>query len=446
MLTRTRAKHVTALALLLFFGILPLLPFFLIVYHPFTLKPATCQDWDLYGIHVYYSSPGVQGLFTIDRTYGSFPFWFVKLIDVIWDLFVGRGFQWLAGWVSYIVFSSVLLRTIEESQIPFRTFLKLSTETPSLTSVWFLLKDMPRFSRIRLILQFSYIALASSYVLAMPTLLSAITGYMSKSTSFTKLPGSDSLVRSSDFRQGMMVIGNLSGVAPGTCYPTDFFQGLSIHEIESCTRDCWVDSSPNTNFCANCPDPITINGQNYTGKELSEALEWNTDINWDTFCYGTTGFHLSIDSWMQASECLPDPDKGGSSYQWGFSAPSSSIVLIVQLVWGCSMYIIWLEAQMKSQLIRKGYRLNELRGAIAFAAAAEAATGMEASELQSSSVGSLEKLLYDKRATVDSSVFSRELPFADTEIVQVEDKRGRSSSPTRQPPAYSRLAGNSNFS
>lgn len=235
MLTRTRAKHLTALALLLSFGILPLVPFFITVYNPFSLNCATCNGKGVLEFKDCYYSPGIQGLFTIDRTCGSFPFWFVKLIDAIWDLFVGRGFQWLASWVSYNVFSSVLLRAMEESQIPFRTFLKLSTETPSLTSVWFLLKDMSRFSRIRLILRFSYIALASSYVIAMPTLLSTITGYISKSTSFTKLPKSGSLVYTSDIYEGITVTGNLSGIAIGTCYPDNTgFQGLSSSWFLDC--------------------------------------------------------------------------------------------------------------------------------------------------------------------------------------------------------------------
>ncbi|KAK8237069.1 hypothetical protein HDK77DRAFT_379466 [Phyllosticta capitalensis] len=224
-LTRTRAKHLTALAIFLSFGIGPLIPWFTIIGDPFLLRPASCDTYSSWsgvlGAEKNWQSPGVQGLFTIDRTFGSFPFWLVKLIDVVWDLFVGRGLQWLAGWVSYIVFSSVLLRTIEESQIPFRTFLKLSTEAPSLTSIWFLLKDMPRFSRTRLILRFSYIVLASSYVLAMPTLLSAVTGYMSISTSFTKLPGSDALVHSSDLSEGMSVIGGLPGWPNGTCIPAE---------------------------------------------------------------------------------------------------------------------------------------------------------------------------------------------------------------------------------
>ncbi|KAK8183045.1 uncharacterized protein BKA78DRAFT_36768 [Phyllosticta capitalensis] len=229
------AKHLTALALLLSFGILPLVPFFITVYNPFSLNCATCNGKGVLEFKDCYYSPGIQGLFTIDRTCGSFPFWFVKLIDAIWDLFVGRGFQWLASWVSYNVFSSVLLRAMEESQIPFRTFLKLSTETPSLTSVWFLLKDMSRFSRIRLILRFSYIALASSYVIAMPTLLSTITGYISKSTSFTKLPKSGSLVYTSDIYEGITVTGNLSGIAIGTCYPDNTgFQGLSSSWFLDC--------------------------------------------------------------------------------------------------------------------------------------------------------------------------------------------------------------------
>ncbi|KAK8170245.1 hypothetical protein IWX90DRAFT_486093 [Phyllosticta citrichinensis] len=38
---------------------------------------------------------------------------------------------------------------------------------------------------------------------------------------------------------------------------------------------------------------------------------------------------------IQNSQCLPDTDNPG--HQWGFSALLSSVVLIVQLIWGCTI-------------------------------------------------------------------------------------------------------------
>src|SRR5437762_1690841 len=39
---------------------------------------------------------GIEGLFVLDLTFGSFPFSQAKLVDVAWDLFIGRGCQLIA--------------------------------------------------------------------------------------------------------------------------------------------------------------------------------------------------------------------------------------------------------------------------------------------------------------------------------------------------------------
>ncbi|KAK7532815.1 uncharacterized protein J3D65DRAFT_532498, partial [Phyllosticta citribraziliensis] len=353
------------------------------------------------------SITGIQGLFMIDRTTGAFEFWVVKLIDILWDLFVGRGLQWLAGWISYVVFSSALLRAIEASPIPYRTFIRLSLGTPSIASIWSLLADLSRYSRKRSTLLFVYVALASAYVLAMPTLFGAMTGYINKSTSFTNLPDSGGqFVHTDSLSLGFLAEG-LDGFSNKTCVettdavvrkmrarlynckwsPERRSKLMSLGPAKTCKESQQAFCSEETGFM--------LGGHNYTFWEIYNATTHSRSLNMagELYCYGTTAY-VFPEGISKSSQCLPNTDNPG--YQWGFSALLSSVVLIVQLIWGCTMYIVWVEAQVNSRLLRSGYRLTELRGAFAFAAAAEATTGMEASELKGSSVKSLEKFLFDK--------------------------------------------------
>ncbi|KAK7618153.1 hypothetical protein IWX50DRAFT_275215 [Phyllosticta citricarpa] len=486
-------RHVTAFLLLLLFGFAPIFFYFRFVHTPFKTLPVSCGD---YKEEDDDSTSGIQGLFMIDRTTGAFEFWVVKLIDIIWDLFVGRGLQWLAGWISYVVFSSALLRAIEASPIPYRTFIRLSLGTPSVYTIWSLLADLRRYSRKCTILLFSYAALASAYVLAMPTLFGAMTGYLSTSISYTQLRGSEGQFVPTDSMYSGYVANGLADFSNKTCISStdDVMRKMKARlygcPAKTCTdgqkqrclyvglpEDCSIsDSSPyygsyhgsyydtaakeecgfddetmetyySVGKTYNCSDEtgFVLDGHNYTFWEIYNATaESRKEAGMaNLYCYGTTPYYLA-GGLEAASQCLPNTNNPG--YQWGFSALLSSIILIAQVIWGCSMYIVWVEAQANSRLLRSGYCLTELRGAFAFAAAAEATTGMESAELKGSSVKSLEKLLFDEKAAVEFSLFSTEFPSSEMAPLAQQGGNDRSSSPLPPPPAYTRLAENSNSS
>lgn len=208
---RTRAfrRHAGGILVLFIFGFLPLTVYFNVVSHPFVAKPVSCGD-------VEEKAPGIAGLFTIDRVSGNFPFWLAKLLDTIWDLFVARGMQFLAGWISYTVFSGALLRAIEASPIPYRTFIGISMNGASIATVVSMLADLGRYSRQRTIWLFAYGALAMTYVLAMPTLFSTMTGYVSAASPYIKVPDTSLFVPADAFQRGVTFYG-LAGVDDGTC-------------------------------------------------------------------------------------------------------------------------------------------------------------------------------------------------------------------------------------
>lgn len=118
----------------------------------------------------------------------------VKIIDIIWDVAMGRGGQLTLIYISYRVFSRALAYMMETQAVPYPAYSAVSFETASMRSIWEYLRHAGwtknehttvtwRSSRI-----FIAMTLASLYVVSMPTLFSAMTGYAALSAPSIELP------------------------------------------------------------------------------------------------------------------------------------------------------------------------------------------------------------------------------------------------------------------
>ncbi|PVI07682.1 hypothetical protein DM02DRAFT_608765 [Periconia macrospinosa] len=75
----------------------------------------------------------------------------------------------------------------------------------------------------------------------------------------------------------------------------------------------------------------------------------------------------------------------------------AAIFVIIQFVWGLSMYALWQDSQFNSRLVQSGFRLTELRAAFALTEAAHRETGLNASSLIQSNPGELKMELYGRK-------------------------------------------------
>src|SRR5438034_6720862 len=73
--------------------------------------------------------------FIINLAYGSFTFSSVKIIDIIWDLAVGRGGQIILAYVAYRVLNEALLFSMESHPTSYEMFTTISFEPVSLSSL-----------------------------------------------------------------------------------------------------------------------------------------------------------------------------------------------------------------------------------------------------------------------------------------------------------------------
>lgn len=107
-------------------------------------------------------------------------------------------------------------------------------------------------------------------------------------------------------------------------------------------------------------------------------------------CYNNEAYdRLSL---IGKSRCLPDT--ANPSYQWGFSTMLSGIFVFIHFGWCMSMYVVWLDAQSTSTLIREGYEMTPLRAAFAIAKAVKRKTGLEEKQLVRHDTKDLNKELY----------------------------------------------------
>lgn len=121
--------------------------------------------------------------FTPNLSFGAMTFTQVKVIDIAWDLCVGRGGQLLLAWVNYRVLNEWLLYHMEMHLTSYKMYTAVAFETTTLSTLGVLGKEFLAFGQKSWKRFFRWLAvlcmlLATLYVLAFPTLMAAMTGYI----------------------------------------------------------------------------------------------------------------------------------------------------------------------------------------------------------------------------------------------------------------------------
>ncbi|KAF2176143.1 hypothetical protein K469DRAFT_700385 [Zopfia rhizophila CBS 207.26] len=427
-------KQCVALLLLVLLSIFPFSILYDRVGFAAIFRDKTLSCGDGFGNPENATVSGIEGLFTLDLTFGKLTFSQAKLIDVAWDLFIGRGAQMLAWYISYIVFSDALLRLIERHPASFRTFAYITLEGPSLGSTWALVLDLFRSRSKQTWSLFAYLLVSSLYILAIPTILGAMTGYVNTSIAWVSLNDTlQQIIPVSDFEETLYVykVGNVTMNNP--CIKQNSTELYNLRVLAShrnsecyCTMSNGSDVSyytwqyhtpyeafppPNCTFpdtqiftsdwdtdVHNCSEnlDITIDGQPYAAEALYSERG---------YCYQGKGYNHSY--LVNRTSCLPDI--AHPSFEWGFSTMLSGVFIIVQFFWGLSMYAVWQDAQFNSKLVKSGYSMSQLRAAFAVTTAAKAKTDLEDSELLREDVKGLARGLFgtmkERGAEVECEIY-----------------------------------------
>ena len=121
--------------------------------------------------------------FTPNLSFGAMTFTQVKVIDITWDLLVGRGGQMLLAWVNYRVFNEWLVYHMERWPTSYKMYTSLAFQTTTLGTLGVLGKEWLVYGDRNWTRFFRWLALlvmliGTLYVLAFPTLMAAMTGYI----------------------------------------------------------------------------------------------------------------------------------------------------------------------------------------------------------------------------------------------------------------------------
>lgn len=110
--------------------------------------------------------------------FGSFKFSVAKSVDIMFDLVVGRGGQVLAGILLYYNFRGPIVSAMRREPVPYDKLMKMEYHPAGTTSFLVYCKDV-RWKRRSWSTWFTafMLALATLYVLSLPTWFSAMSGY-----------------------------------------------------------------------------------------------------------------------------------------------------------------------------------------------------------------------------------------------------------------------------
>jgi hypothetical protein len=125
-----------------------------------------------------------NGFFDLNFKFGSFSFDEAKLVDVIWDLLIGRGGQLFLLFFSCPAFWSALLRVIELSPVSYKLYTAVSLRPGEASTLLPLAKSLWRTPGWRVKLTLFGVLLATLNVVIFPTIASAMTSYVPVSKVF----------------------------------------------------------------------------------------------------------------------------------------------------------------------------------------------------------------------------------------------------------------------
>ncbi|KAF1927751.1 uncharacterized protein M421DRAFT_64569 [Didymella exigua CBS 183.55] len=327
--------------------------------------------------------------FTPNLSFGNMTFTHVKVIDVAWDLLVGRGGQMGLAWVNWVVFNEWLVFHLERWGTSYKMYSTVALQTTSWTMMGVMAKEFLCFGERSWARFFRWLAMASMlistlYVLAFPTLMAAMTGYIT-----TYEPYVEDYNR--DLKEWSKVDEIVRTVQDGVVakYATEnntyTYTNSGTQPIELVGDDgsgirakiVTISSGANWEFenaIWTTNDTVVIEVPLSTGRPLS-------DINApheQNYSIGGRYGDLYNSSWIRShSSCKPS-----ETYQWGFSYIFLFMVSIFNFLWSFIMIAMWLDTRRGSRMYRSGRRPGFLRSVLDLAAAVREELGPEAEVLE----------------------------------------------------------------
>ena len=214
------------------------------------------------------------------------PFASAKLIDVAFDVVVGRGGQALVALILDKACTKALIRIMEKSSVAYGTYEAITLQPSSVWALWIMFRDFWENEGKRGRWTLLSVMTSTLYVLMFPTLTSAMTGYISTSMPLITLsdgsqrPWRDFSVLSMEIVDGQRLSKSFPQLVAGFrvgnfVYPTGNHTCDGVRSITD--SDCWT----------GCSSPCTVLRQHCLYKAV---LDYQDTYGWTPY-HETSSFH-----------------------------------------------------------------------------------------------------------------------------------------------------------
>jgi hypothetical protein len=356
--------------------------------------------------------------FTLTIAFGrnsSWSYTHVRIVDLIWDIGVGRGGQIILVWVAYRVFHESITAIMEREPVAYGAYSTIAFETGSSHSVFTILRtffDKKLRLSLRAVRLYVLMVLATIYIICMPSLFSASTGYAAIYAPSILIPQPHGGNVSCELGgceletcggPGSPNIQGL-GLRPGwglvmdnwrlycnsemcwTSHNTSIFMDViakdEIHQgsgiidyynvykprYEAAANDPRCRQLNDSNSFVNCPPlefPSQINLTFGTGPYSKQIVNLSAPmLNIQTWGVNKTGGgpgYWLCDKIILNSESLNTGTNvttlctASTSYQWGFSFIILIIICVLNFTFSIIMYGLWIEARMHKPVSSNGH-------------------------------------------------------------------------------------------
>ncbi|ORX95869.1 hypothetical protein BCR34DRAFT_187194 [Clohesyomyces aquaticus] len=340
--------------------------------------------------------------FTPNLAFGKFSFSAAKVIDISWDLLVGRGGQLLLAYVNYRVFNEWLVYHMEMHLTSYKMYTAIAFQTTSLTALGVLGKEFLAFGDRSWKRFFRWLALLSMllstlFVLSFPTLIAAMTGYITASEAYIE-DYSKNLIEVGKFEPITFIVEDAHRIGySNPLVVTDGDSGL-IKTIFSYMSETSTDEEfesikdySSQTFSVNRTSTWNFENANITLEApsltitLSKGRETKTPQGFRASLQtpnGRQGDYFPVGYIITHGSCRPN-----ETYQWGFSYIFMFMVSIFNFVWSCIMVGMWLDTRRGSRMYNSGRRPGLLRSILDVSTAireelGEEVDGMEEDDLK----------------------------------------------------------------
>lgn len=372
--------------------------------------PFTTSIWDaeyFFSITVPFSGPGTSGCtVSYGETYtlscaASYSFSRVKVIDIAFDVLVGRGGQAVTIVLAYHVFGGVLRTLMVDGEVGYGLFSAVAFDSGGFGSLPVLLRHalgwtpVPRTSHA--VIVYWAMTLTTVWIIAMPTLISAMTGYTARFAPFVDLGLSDFngtfTWTNSALTDCMDSFAPVWGQLEQNDAATDFIPLAGYWPIVDDPKQNtiagpeWVEYY-NRYFdpiYSQCPERLNISGCSAAQERTYLVTHYGTDFTTnETIPIPAPGIikypefrnPVSKYRWWNCNEYLIDamqlinfPDfatpptqdaltgmcRSGSGYVWGFSFLLTLVASVLHLIFVLVLYALWMDVG-RHWRARKGQR------------------------------------------------------------------------------------------